>query len=85
MTSLISGLPSRDTWVNGPELTLKYKDGEKKVIVPPGIPIVTYAPSDKTELKPGAQIFIGATTKLEDGSLEASAVSVGRDGVPPPM
>jgi hypothetical protein len=71
--------------VNGPELTLKYKDGEKKVIVPPGIPIVTYAPSDKTELKPGAQIFIGATTKLEDGSLEASAVSVGRDGVPPPM
>jgi hypothetical protein len=71
--------------VNGPELTLKYKDGEKKVIVPPGIPIVTYAPSDKTELKPGAQIFIGATTKLEDGSLEASAVSVGRDGVSPPM
>jgi len=71
--------------VNGPEVTLKYKDGEKKIVVPADIPIVTYAPADKSELKPGAKIFIGATTKLDDGSLEASAVSVGRDGVAPPM
>lgn len=73
------------TGVNGQEMTLKYKDGEKKIVVPADIPIVTYAPADKSELKPGAKIFIGATTKLDDGSLEASAVSVGRDGVAPPM
>jgi hypothetical protein len=71
--------------INGPEFTLKYKDGEKKFIVPPDTPVVTFAPSDKSELKPGARIFIIAATKLEDGTLEAAAVTVGRDGVAPPM
>ena len=71
--------------INGPEFTLKYKDGEKRFIVPPDTPVVTFAPSDKSELKPGAKIFIFAATKLEDGTLEAAAVTVGRDGVAPPM
>jgi hypothetical protein len=71
--------------INGPEFTLKYKDGEKKVIVPPDTPVVTYAPGDKNELKPGAKIFIAAATKQPDGTLEAPAVNVGRDGVAPPM
>ena len=47
--------------------------------------IVTYVPGDKSELKPGAKIFIGAANKKDDGTLEASAVSVGRDGITPPM
>jgi hypothetical protein len=72
------------TGVNGPEFTLKYKDGEKKIIVPPGVPVVTYVPSDKSELKPGAKIFIAAAKKLDDGTLEAAAVNVGRE-VPPPL
>jgi hypothetical protein len=46
---------------------------------------VTYVPGDKSELKPGAKIFIGAANKKDDGTLEASAVSVGRDGMTPPM
>ena len=71
--------------VNGPELTLKYKDGEKKFVVPADTPVVTYAPGDKSELKPGAKIFIAAATKLPDGTLEAPAVNVGRDGLAPPM
>jgi hypothetical protein len=41
--------------------------------------------ADKTELKPGAKIFIAAATKKEDGTLEAAAISVGRDGITPPM
>jgi hypothetical protein len=69
---------------NGQMLTLKYKDGEKKIIVAPDTPIVTYVPGEKSELKPGAPIFIAAATKLPDGTLQTPRVNVGR-GVVPPM
>jgi len=65
-------------------VTLKYKDGEKKIVVGPECPIVTYAPADKSELKPGAKIFINAATKNEDGTLAVPRINVGRDA-PPPM
>ena len=69
---------------DGQSLTLKYKDGEKKFTVPADTPIVIYVPGDKSELKPGASIFISAATKQPDGSLQAPRVNVGR-GVAPPM
>jgi hypothetical protein len=71
--------------VEGDEITLKYKDGEKKIVVVPNTTIVTYVPADKSELKPGVKIFISAANKKEDGTLEAAAISVGRDGITPPM
>jgi hypothetical protein len=71
--------------VEGNEITLKYKDGEKKILVTPGTAIVTFVPGDRSELKPGAKIFIAAANKKDDGTLEAAAVSVGRDGLTPPM
>jgi len=71
--------------VSGDEITLKYKDGEKKIVVAPDTVIVTYLPGSKDELKPGAKIFIAAANKKEDGTLEAASVSVGRDGMTPPM
>jgi hypothetical protein len=71
--------------VSGDEITLKYKDGEKKIHVAPDAVIVTYVPGDKSELKAGAKIFIAAANKKEDGTLEAAAVSVGRNGITPPM
>jgi len=71
--------------VDGQVIMVKYKDGEKKVIVPPNATIVAYAPGDKSELKPGAQIIIFGATKQTDGSLTTSAISVGRGGVTPPM
>ena len=74
--------------VDGQVLTVKYKSGdktdEKKVIVPPETSIVTYAPADRSELKPGAQIIIFGAQKQPDGTLQAQAVNVGR-GVTPPM
>ena len=70
---------------DGQELSLKYKDGEKKIIVPPDVPVVTFVPGDKGELKPGAKIVIIGATKLEDGTVEAAGVNVGRDGIMPPM
>ena len=71
--------------VSGDEITLKYKEGEKKIVVAPDTVIVTYVPGDKSELKPGAKIFIAAANKNDDGTLEAAAVSVGRNGITPPM
>lgn len=69
---------------DGQVLMLKYKDGEKKIIMSPDTPIVTYAPGNKGELKPGTPIFISAATKQPDGTLTTPRVNVGR-GVAPPM
>jgi hypothetical protein len=70
---------------DGQNILVKYKDGEKKVVVPPGTPIVTFLAGDKSELKPGARIIIFGATKKDDGTLEANRVNVGRDGITPPM
>ena len=71
--------------VDGQNLTVKYKDGEKKVIVPADTAIVAYMPGNKDELKPGAPIIIFGATRQADGSLTTPAINVGRDGVVPPM
>jgi hypothetical protein len=74
--------------VDGQVLTVKYKQGdktdEKKVIVPADATIVAYAPGEKSELKPGAQIIIFGAQKQADGTLQTQAVNVGR-GLAPPM
>jgi hypothetical protein len=69
---------------DGQVLTLKYRDGEKKIVVTPETPIVLYVPGEKSELKPGAPIFIAAATRQPDGTLQTPRVNVGR-GVAPPM
>src|ERR1700723_3723030 len=69
---------------DGHTLLVKYKDGEKKVVVAPETPVVTYVPADKSDLKAGAKI-IAFFKKLPDGSFETNRVSVGRDGLTPPM
>ena len=72
------------TAVDGQTLTLKYKDGEKKIFVPADTPIVAYVPGDNNDLKPGAKVFIAAV-KQPDGTLQGRAWRIGRDGVTPPM
>jgi hypothetical protein len=73
------------TGVDGQTLSVKYKDGEKKITVPPDVPIVTYLPGDKAELKSGVKIFIAAAKKQPDGTLQAPRINYGRDGLTPPM
>jgi hypothetical protein len=68
----------------GHMLTVKYKDGEKKVTVTPDTPVVTYVPAGKSDLQAGAKV-IAVMKKLADGSFETNRVSVGRDGLTPPM
>jgi len=70
---------------DGQNILVKYKDGEKKVVVPDGTPIVTFVAGDKSELKPGTKIIIFGAVKKDDGTLEANRVNVGRDGITPPM
>ena len=70
---------------DGEIILVKYKDGEKKVLVPPDTPIVSFVAGDRSELKPGARIIIFSATRKEDGTLEAARVNVGRDGITPPM
>ena len=72
------------TAVDGQTLTLKYKDGEKRIFVPANAPVVAYVQGDKSDLKPGAKVFIAAI-KQPDGTLQGRAWRVGRDGVTPPM
>jgi len=69
---------------DGHTLLVKYKDGEKKVFVPDNTPVVTFVPGDKTDLKAGAKV-IAFMKQLPDGSFETNRVSVGRDGLTPPM
>jgi hypothetical protein len=74
---------------DGQVLTVKYKQGdkvdEKKIIVPVNAPIVTYVPSDKSELKPGVKIVTFNAVKQSDGTWQATSVNIGRDGMMPPM
>jgi hypothetical protein len=71
--------------VDGQVLTLKYKNGEKKILVTPQTAIVTYNPGDKADLKPGTKVFIGAAKKQPDGTLQAARINYGKDGVAPAM
>jgi hypothetical protein len=71
------------TGVEGSTITVKYKDGEKKIIVPPGTPIVRYEIGGQSDLKPGAHFTVLAATKKPDGTFEANQINIGREGVVP--
>src|SRR6202165_4380329 len=67
---------------DGHTLRATYKNGEKKVVVSPNTPVVTYVPADKSDLKAGAKV-IAALKRLPDGSFETDRVSVGGGGTTP--
>jgi hypothetical protein len=69
---------------DGQKLVLKYKDGEKTFIVPADAAIVTFVPATMADVKPGTKVFV-ITNKQPDGTLNAASITVGRDGVSPPM
>jgi hypothetical protein len=71
--------------VEGNALTLKYKEGEKTILVPTDATIVNLAPGEQADLKPGAKVFVPRWEKKADGSWEAAVIVVGRDGLTPPM
>ena len=71
--------------VEGPVLAVKYKDGERKLLVTPETTVVTYVAGDKSDLKPGTKVFVGAAKKQPDGTLQTPRITYGKDGLLPPM
>ncbi len=67
----------------GRTLMLRYKDGEKRVIVPDGIPVVTFKPGNPGLIVPGARVFI-VTEKTGD-HYAPRRFMIGRNGFQPPM
>jgi hypothetical protein len=64
-------------------MTVRYKDGEQRVLVPEEAPVVTFGPGTRALLVPGGQVVVNAT-RAADGSLTAAAVTIGKDGLVPP-
>ena len=71
--------------VDGPILSVKYKDGEKKLLVTPETAVVTYVAGNKDDLKPGTKIFVAAAKKQPDGTVQTPRITYGKDGLVPPM
>ncbi len=69
--------------VDGQVITVKYKDGEKRIVIPPDVRILAYLPGTRSELKVGAAVAITRAKRKLDGSWEADRITVGRDGVMP--
>jgi len=80
-----ANIESAVTGVDGQELVLKYKDGEKKFIVPANVEVVMFSPATVADLKAGEKIFVVAGKKQPDGAVLAPSIVVGRNGVNPPM
>jgi hypothetical protein len=77
-----------DQTVNGNDgqtLSVKYKDGEKKILVTPETAVVTYVAGSKDDLKPGIKVFVGAAKKMDDGTVQTPRITYGKDGLTPPM
>ena len=70
---------------DGQMLSVKYKGGEKKLLVTPETAVVTYVIGDSSDIKPGTRIFVGAAKKQPDGTLQTPRITYGKDGLTPPM
>jgi hypothetical protein len=71
--------------VDGQTLSVKYKDGEKKLLVTPETAVVTYVVGERGDLKPGTKVFVAAAKKQADGTLQTPRITYGKDGLTPPM
>jgi hypothetical protein len=69
--------------VDGQVLSVKYKDGEKKLLVTPETVVVTYEIGKKDEVQPGTKIFVAAAKKQPDGTVQAPRITYGRNGQAP--
>ena len=71
------------TGVDGPVLSVKYKDGEKKLVVTPQTIVVTYEMGKREDIQPGTKIFVAAAKKQPDGTLQTPRITYGKNGEGP--
>lgn len=84
-STMTNGTVAQVSKIGEDALTVNYKGAEKVVTVTPSTEIVSLVPGDRAELQPGAKIFVPGATENADGSLEASRLTVGKNGSAPPM
>ena len=84
-SSMTNGTVGQEvTGKTGQTLTVQYKGGEKSIVVPPNVPVVTFEPGTRGLLVPGAHVIVFGQ-KSDDGTLRAANVLIGKDGLVPPM
>jgi len=71
------------TGVDGPVITVKYKDGDKNIVVTPDVPIVRFVIGDMSAVRSGVAFTVVAAVKQPDGSFNINRINVGKDGVVP--
>ena len=70
---------------DGRVMTVQYKGGEKQVLVTPRTSVVSFEPASRSDLKPGAGVFVNNAERQADGTYTAPRVNVGLKGQIPPM
>ncbi|HZP75136.1 MAG TPA: DUF5666 domain-containing protein [Pseudolabrys sp.] len=80
-----NALTSKVDAVKGNKITVEYAGGSKDVAITPQTKVVKLAPGSRDQLKPNAEVFIPGATPQSDGTMEAKRITVGKDGVAPPM
>ena len=83
-SSMTNGTVGSVVAASGRTITITYKGGEKRVLIPDDVPIVTYEPADRAALTPGANVIVNGT-RAPDGAVTATSVGVGKNGLVPPM
>ncbi|WP_420994140.1 hypothetical protein ACKI2N_009290 [Cupriavidus sp. 30B13] len=83
-SSMTNGTVGSVVVSNGRTITVKYPEGEKRIVIPADVPIVNLEPGDRSLLVPGAHVVLFAS-KAADGALTARFISAGKNGVVPPM
>jgi hypothetical protein len=83
-STMTNGTVGAVTGTAGRKLTVTYQDGEKTIVVPPDIPIVTFEPGSPALLTAGAHVIVMGIEET-NGQLSATRILVGKDGLVPPM
>ena len=83
-SSMTNGVVGELLTSNGRMITIKYKDGEQRVVIPDDMPVVNIEAGDRSLLTPGVHVMIFAV-KNDDGTFIARSISAGKDGIKPPM
>lgn len=83
-SSMTNGTVGSLISAKGRTITINYKGGKKRVVIPDDVLIVTYEPADRSALTAGANVLVNGT-RAADGTVTATSVSVGKNGLVPPM
>jgi hypothetical protein len=83
-STMTNGTVGNLVTTNGRVATVKYGNEEKKILIPDDVPVVSFEPTDRSALKPGAKVIVSGQ-RAADGTVTAASVNIGKDGLTPPM